>query len=193
MAEPVEVRIRPHHHDGDVLVGHAAFPEGIPGIGDSGGATKMLDLWLQIEGGLSSDAQDALVPISEGGIMANSGFELAEGDTQFDVPSGAYLAKLHANIEYPSTPPTSGFATMHFDFYYLDDNGDEQQVPVVNIEVNTQHEIDGSGDYPFTNSPVRTKFDIALLPKDGYARVTAWSNADVSPMSISGELVLVKF
>jgi hypothetical protein len=28
MAEPVEVRIRPHHYDGDVLVGHVEFPEG---------------------------------------------------------------------------------------------------------------------------------------------------------------------
>jgi hypothetical protein len=31
MGQPVEVRIRPHHHDGDVIVGHVEFPEGDPG------------------------------------------------------------------------------------------------------------------------------------------------------------------
>jgi hypothetical protein len=41
MAEPVEIRIRPHHYDGDVLVAHVEFPQGDPGAG-SGATSKFV-------------------------------------------------------------------------------------------------------------------------------------------------------
>lgn len=173
-------------------------PDGSPtdfGSGGGGSPTKMLDLWSSLDNGIPNTAQEIPVPFGDGEqglVLANEGFDVSVGDTQFDVPAGAYLVQLAPSLAYPDLPPTSGFASVHLYFFYIGDDGNLTEVLANNIEVNTYHDSDGAGDYPFIHSQTRVKQNVAILPKDGYASLSAWSNANVTPLSLSVELILVK-
>jgi hypothetical protein len=189
MAEPVEVRIRPHHHDGDVLVGHMEFPEGDPGGGSSAQGSYAFSGWTHLDD-IPNDGNAVSIPLGVDSVDYVAGFDFSSGDTRLNGPAGVYMGKLALSVNYPGAPPTSGFVDIMLISTWSDADGNAMTDALIDLEADhASPPSDPIFDYTLVASPRMVKFGLGMLASDGRIELQMTNNTDV-PLSLMGQLVL---
>jgi len=191
----IEARILPRRHEGDVEVARLELyhPDGSPlVIPEAGGGSMVFD-------GYSTFATDALqtaheaVPFGNVEITYVDGFEVDEdGSLAIDAPAGAYWVKFAVNMTFPEGEPTAGFMHMRIDMAYVNPNTGNPAVANLGIiEISSQHDAMGYGDFGFDDFPI-VKQTVGVAPVAGQIKFTTEPNATDQPVTVNPRITLVK-
>ncbi len=191
MAAPIVARIRPHHHEGDIVVVHMEFPEGGgPAGGDS--SEYAFSGWTHLDD-IPNDGSTVSIPLGVDSVEYVMGFDFAPGDTRLSGPAGVYMGKLAVSVNYPSTPPSSGFVDVMLLTAWTDGEGNEATDALVDLEADHANPpSDPSFDYTLSGSPRMVKFGLGALASPGRIELQMTNNTDM-PLSLMGQLTVGKF
>lgn len=162
------------------------------GSGGEGGAAMLLDSWQQSF--VPQSDEQVKLPLGGNGIVAQQGFELAEGDRSFAAPAGAYFVSLSFTPSWEGAPPESGFMIILPEFDYVDGDGNSNSLNPFTIQIGVGYDParpHEDFDGPFMQDGfVKQGFFIA--PYDGEFSVQAMQTAISGGVTVINELSVAK-